>query len=92
MAENMEHGLDSDLSSEAFDPNSNHEIESMEVEMEEGVHFQKENHLLKNLPYYKELQDETEEYLDKIITNLARTILSHDFQLGVVIYTKSLKT
>ncbi len=64
----------------------------IDEEDEEESKFQKENHLLKNLPYYTELQIETEEYLEKIITNIAKTIICHDFQLGLVIYTKSLKT
>jgi hypothetical protein len=82
--------LEDVLSSEVLLDINYNENEIMDVE--EVSRFQKENHLLKNLPYYKELQSETEEYLDKIITNLAKSILCNDFQLGVVIYTKSLKT
>lgn len=85
MAEEMDDDQSSDL-------NENDPDEAMDVTEVENNRFQKENHLLKNLPYYKELQAETEEYLDKIITNLVNTILSQDFQIGVTIYTKSLKT
>lgn len=58
----------------------------------ERTKFQKESRFLKLLPYYKELQEETEEFLDKIIRNLTKAVLCQDFQVGGILYTKGLWT
>ncbi|ODN05852.1 Proteasome activator complex subunit 4 [Orchesella cincta] len=54
--------------------------------------FQKESTFMKLLPYYEDLQGETDELLDKTIRNLTKVVLCHDFQVGGVLYTKCLWT
>jgi hypothetical protein len=78
-----------DESSGTFDPNGSDEKMDTSIGVEK---YQKENPFMKHLPYYKELQIETEASLEKIIINLAKTVVCQDFQLGVVIYTKSLRS
>jgi len=86
--------LDGDDSSGTFDVCGNEESNAnnrMDWDDSENK-FQKESIFLRHLPYYEELKEETEEYLDKMILNLAKTVLAQDFQLGVNIYTKTLRS
>lgn len=85
--------VDDDTSSDTLDVvNSNEPTVADQSTSGPRKKFQKEGAYVQLLPYYEELQDETEEMLDKTIRNLSKAVLCNDFQVGGVLYTKALWT
>ena len=73
---------------------SSFEVATIDMEDGEGntvskSKYQKENVFIHLLPYYNELEAETEELLDKTLVNLSKAIVGRNVLKGFSLYAKS---